>query len=86
MKIYIKTSAGRVIRFPLPMSLVKFGLSLGDVGIRIARKHVDEETIKLMESVDLRMLSAVIGDLRDYKGLQIVDIRSRNGEEVRIVV
>lgn len=86
MRIYIKTSEGRTIKFPLPMSLVRFGLSLGDIGIRIARKHVDEETIRLMEFVDLRMLSMVIGDLRQYKGLQIVDIKSSNGEEVRIIV
>jgi hypothetical protein len=86
MRIYIKTAEGRVLRFPLPMSLVKFGLSLGDVGVRIVRKHVDEETLRLMESVNLRMLSAVISDLKKYKGLQIIDIKSNTGEEVRITV
>lgn len=86
MKIYIKTAEGKVLRFPLPMSLIRMGLSLGNVGINIARKHVDENTLKLMESIDFRLLGQAIGGLKKYRGLPIIDVKSSTGEEVRIIV
>lgn len=86
MRIYIKTSEGKVLWFPLPISLVRFGLSFGDLGVGIAKKHVDEKTLKLLESIDYKLLGRVIADLKQYKGLRIIDVKSSNGEEVRITV
>jgi hypothetical protein len=86
MKIYIKTTEGRVLRFPLPMSLVKLGLSCGHYGIRAARKHVDKETLQYLEAIDFRLLGNSINELRYYKGLRIVDIKSSTGEEVSIII
>jgi hypothetical protein len=86
MKVYIKEGAGRRFFIPVPLSLLRFALLLGNVGIRIARKYVDEQTLRYMESVDLKQLSSNIKYLRSYKGLTIVEVRSADGDEVVIKI
>jgi hypothetical protein len=86
MMIYIKTNEGRRIKFPLPMSLVRFGLNCGNLAARLSKRYVDEDTLKYIESVDFKMLSKSMVELKKYKGLKLVDIKSKTGEEVTIIV
>ena len=86
MRVYIKTSEGRNLRFPLPMGLVRFGIGLGSMVTRISRRHLDEETRRYLDALDWGMLSRSFGELRYYKGLKLVDIKSSTGEEVTIIV
>lgn len=86
MRVYIKEGTGRRFFIPVPLSILRFALAFGSVGIRIGKKYVNEETQRYMESVDLKQLSQSINILRNYKGLTIVDVRSADGDQVVITI
>lgn len=84
MKIYIKTDDGKKFSIPLPMWMIKMGLSIPT--IKIAAKYLKEEDKKYIEQIDFKALSQNIGELKKYKGLKIVDVKSKDGTEVTITV
>ena len=86
MKVYIKTGEGKKIRVPVPLVLIRLGLSLGSIGAVIARNFVDEQTRNYLDAVDFGSLSHCFRDLKRYKGLRIVDVKSASGEEVVITI
>jgi hypothetical protein len=83
MKIYIRDERKRRYFIPAPIWLVKAGLS---IGLRIAEKHVPEEQRCYFRDIDLKELRKGIDVLKAYKGLNLVDVRAKDGTEVRIIV
>ena len=86
MKVYIRTSEGKKFRFPVPIALVRMGLGMGSICSSIAGRYVDEQTRKYIDAIDFKLLSQCIGDLKEYRGLKLVEVKSANGEEVTIVI
>lgn len=86
MKINIRTETGKRFYLPAPMWIVKLGLRLGNAGIRIAGKHINEETKAQLQQIDFRELSRQFEELNKYKGLKIVEIKSKDGSEITITV
>lgn len=86
MRVYIRTAEGKKVRFPVPIGLIRFGLSVGSVGVKIARRFVDDQTRNYLDVVDFKMLSHCINDLKRYKGLRIVDVKFANGEEISVTI
>ncbi|MDF2673922.1 MAG: hypothetical protein K0R09_2187 [Clostridiales bacterium] len=84
MRIYIRTDEGKKFWIPLPMWMIRLGLS--SATIRIATKNLREENKKYIEQIDFRALSQNIKELKKYKGLKIVDIKSKDGTKVTITV
>jgi hypothetical protein len=84
MKIYIKTNDGKKFRIPLPLWMISLGLS--NTTIKIATKNLKPEDKKYLEQIDFGALSQNIGELKQYKGLKIVDVKSKDGTEVTITV
>lgn len=86
LKIYLKIENGRRYFIPAPIWLVKAGLGMGNFGVRIAKKHIPEDQIAYVESIDFRKLKVAIDVLKEYKGLNMVDIKAKDGTEVKIVI
>ncbi len=86
LKIYLKIENGRRHFIPAPIWLVKAGLGMGGFGIRIARKHIPEEQMSCIENIDFRELKKAIDVLKRYKGLELVDVRVKDGTEIKIII
>jgi len=86
LKIYLKIENGRRYFIPAPIWLVKAGLSMGGVGVRIAKKHIPEDQISYVESIDFRELKKAVDVLKKYKGLNLVDVKAKDGTEVKIII
>lgn len=86
MRIYIRQASGRHFFIPVPLTLAQFALRTGNFGIKIAKKYVDEQTLKYLECVDLKALSRSLNILREYRGMSIVEVKSSNGDEVLISI
>lgn len=86
MMIYLKIENGRRYMIPAPIWLVKAGLGMGGFGVRLARKHIPEDQMDCLERIDFRELRKAIDILKAYKGLRMVDIRSKDGTEIKVIV
>lgn len=86
MKIYFKTENGRRYFIPAPIWLIKAGLSTGGFGVRIAKKHIPEDQISYIENIDFGELKKAVDVLKKYKGLNMVDVKTKDGTEVRIII
>ncbi|CAB1246329.1 hypothetical protein ACFHWD_14955 [Clostridium sp. MT-14] len=83
MRVYIRTGNKRLV-IPLPLILVKFGLSLFNKPF--IKKYVPEKERKYVDVIDFGQLSKCIGVLKDYRGLKIVEVKSKDGTEVVITL
>lgn len=68
------------------MGLVKATLSIGSLGLSIAKRYVPEEQRKYIDNIDLRELKKGFDVLRSYKGLKMVEVKAGDGTEVTIIV
>ena len=76
MKIVVKTPELRFkIRLYLPLSLSAFVL-----------KKVGRATTKKYADIDFSMMAKSLHILKKYKGLKLVEVRSKDGTEINIVV
>ena len=79
----MKDEKGKRIFVPAPIWIVKAGLG---IGIRIAKKHVPEEQAYNLENIDIMQLKKALDVLKAYKGLRMVDIKAKDGTEVKITI
>ena len=86
MKIYLKIENGRRYFIPAPIWLIKAGLGMGDFGIRIAGRHITEEQMSYIENIDFRELKKAVNVLKRYKGLNMIDVRAKDGTEIKIII
>ncbi|CCJ34742.1 MULTISPECIES: hypothetical protein [Caloramator] len=84
MKIFIKTPKSKfTIPIILPISIIKLSLKLGK---KVASKYLDEEDLKYVNSLDWDALCIAFDELKKYKGLELVNIVSHSGENVKIII
>lgn len=86
MKIYFKIENGRRYFIPAPIWLVKAALRMGGFGIRLSKKHIPEDQISYVENIDFRELQKAVDLLREYRGLTMVDVKVKDGTEVKIII
>lgn len=84
--IYIKQNNGWHFKIPAPIWLVKAGLSMGGFGVRIAVKYIPDEQRPYIENIDFNELRKGMDVLKSYKGLNLVDVKAKDGTEVKIVI
>ncbi|NMM62508.1 hypothetical protein HBE96_07345 [Clostridium sp. P21] len=83
MRVYIKS--GNVgFTIPVPNMFLKFGISI--VNTPFIQKHIPEEDKKYVNIIDWKQLSGCIDILKEYKGLKIVDVHSKDGSHVTITL
>jgi hypothetical protein len=84
MIIDIRISGGRNIRIPLPMWVLKIGSS--ETVINFIKKHMKEEDARYLNYIDFDLFKYNLELLKEYKGLTIVDVQSKDGTGVKIRV
>lgn len=83
MRIHIKTGKMRFI-VPLPNFLLKFGISI--MNTQIVQRQIPPESRKYITPEILMSLSNCIELLKKYKGLEIINVSSKDGTFVRIIL
>jgi len=83
MRIYIKDE-GKTFWIPVPLWMLK--LATGKFARRMALKYTPEEQRKYIEAIDFKELSKAVNILYEYKGLELVNIESKDGSRVNIKI
>jgi len=86
LRIYLKVENGIQWFIPAPLWLLKAGVGMGDFWMKIAKKRIPEDQFVYVENIDFRELKRALDVLKKYKGLKLVDVKSKDGTEVRIIV
>lgn len=82
MRIYIKTSDGKRFWVPAPLWVLKLGTGVWVEGI--IKKYVPKEHRQYVDCIDFSKLHEAVSVLKEYKGLNIVDVRAKDGTVVNI--
>ncbi|MGG7165090.1 hypothetical protein [Clostridium ihumii] len=84
MWITIKESGHRGFKIPIPMCFIGLGISIAS---KASKKNINEDLNKVFESMDSRELKRAFRKLnRTCKGMTIVDVESKEGDHVKIVI
>ena len=83
MRIYLKLDNGKRFFIIAPIWLIKAGLGIGS---GIAKKHIPEDQRIYFDCIDFKELRKGLDVLKNYKGLNMVDIKAKDGTEVKIVI
>ncbi len=86
MKIYIKLNSGASFFIPAPISLVKAGLSVGAFFTSNSKVSIQNDNKKYIDNINLNELKKGMDVLREYKGLKMLELKSKDGTEVKIVI
>jgi hypothetical protein len=88
MKIYIKSKKSRRFCIPIPLSIVT--LLLKPISSAFIKRKVlantNKESRVFIEEFDFKKLINSIDQLKDYKGLKLVEVNDKEGNEVTIIV
>lgn len=82
MRIYIQTAEGKRFWIPAPMWILKLGT--GKWVERIIKRHIPKEQRQYIDCFDFSKLSKAVDVLKEYKGLDIVDVKAKDGTMVNI--
>lgn len=82
MRIYIKTAEGKRFWVPAPLWILKLGT--GAWVERTIKKHVPKEQRQYVDYINFSELRKAINVLKEYKGLDIVDIKAKDGTIVHV--
>lgn len=82
MRIYVRTPDGKRFWLPVPYWALKLGT--GRIVEDIIRKSVPLEQRVYIDCVDFSKLHLRIDVLKQYRGLEIVDIKAKDGTLVNI--
>lgn len=85
MKVIIKTpDMNFKIPIVMPISLIKILIKFAG---RMAKKYVNEEkALMYINALDWNALSMAFDELKRYKGLEIINIKSHDGTYIKIIV
>lgn len=86
MRVYLKMKNHRRYCIPVPLPLFILRLGLLDFAKRQALKHVDQNARRYIEAIDFNAILKGIEDIKNYKGLKLVEVVVKEGTEVTIVV
>ena len=84
MKIYIKSEEGKGFNIHLPLWVLKLGC--GNVSKYLIMHKVPEKHLKYIDAINFRELRRGIDTLKEYRGLKLVEIKSKDGSQVIITV
>jgi hypothetical protein len=86
LRIYIKLNGRRGLKVLAPIGLIKGVLSFGGFGLSVAKKYIPQEHRGYVEGIDFKELRKGFDELKAYKGLKLVEVKTGDGTEVTVVV
>ncbi len=85
MRIVVK-SKDTNLNIPIPMFFVTTAIKSGKLVSLLDNKNIDDRTKKILNSIDFSLIARNFKDLKKYKGLNLVEVRSKDGNEVYITI
>jgi hypothetical protein len=88
MRVYIKEKTGRRFCIPVPLALFRVGINIAAIWVRKSkhRKYKYEDRIGELENINFVQLSQSLQYLKGYRGMKIVEVKSKDGDEVTIIL
>lgn len=87
MRISIKEKGNdKTINIPIPMWLATICIKHAGSIAKIKSKEIDPKAKEVINSIDFPLIAKNFKDLKKYKGLRIVDVREKDGDEVIIEI
>lgn len=86
MRLYIKVNQRQRINFPIPVPIFIFRFALSGFIKDKIMAHCDENTRRYLMQLDFEALYNSLTDLKNYKGLRLVEVSQKNGTEILIIV
>jgi hypothetical protein len=91
MRIYIKEGTGRRFCIPVPLALFRVFINIAAIWIRKSKNHKYMGKINQLENINLEninfvQLSQSLQYLKGYRGMKIVEVKSKDGDEVTIIL
>ncbi|MCR3761407.1 hypothetical protein KYB31_20750 [Clostridium felsineum] len=83
MRVYVKNNNIRFI-IPVPNFLIRFSMNFLSKPSIIEK--IPKENRKYVEMIDFKELYKCIDLIKEYKGLRIVEVKDKNGNEVSITL
>lgn len=83
MRVYVKVKE-RKFFIPVPLSIANLGISLMQTSL--VQRHIPEKDRKYVNIIDYNALRKCISDLREYKGLKLVEVKAKDGTEVTVII
>lgn len=86
MRIYIREKTGRKFFIPVPLSIAGAACKIVEFVFKRIDKHIDAQTKEILDCIDFNELSKSLKYLKGYKGLKMVEVKSKEGDEVTIIL
>ncbi|MFL0249627.1 hypothetical protein ACJDT4_04265 [Clostridium neuense] len=83
MRVYVKAK-GRKFFIPVPLCIANLGISI--MQSSLVQRHIPEKDRKYVNMLDYNALRKCISDLREYKGLKLVEVKAKDGTEVTVII
>lgn len=82
MRVHIKSGKIRFV-IPCPIAFLKFGLSIA--GSSFIQKYIPDKDKRYVNMIDFKKLSKCMDILKEYRGLKLVEVKSRDGDRKSVV-
>ncbi|MEL7566246.1 MAG: hypothetical protein AAGU27_15365 [Dehalobacterium sp.] len=86
MRIYIKEKSGKRFFIPVPLSIAGLGCRIAAYAIEKSGKYLDQRQRDIIDCIDFDELARSIKYLRGYRGLKLLEVTSKDGDEVTITL
>lgn len=86
MRIYIREETGKKFFIPVPLSIAGAACKIANFICKRIDKHIDNQTKEILDCIDFDELAKSLKHLKGYKGLKMVEVKSRQGDEVTIIL
>lgn len=87
MKIMVKEKGkDKAINISIPMWVLTSGIKHASFITRISTKGIDPKSVAIINSIDFKLIARNFKDLKKYKGLRLVEVKEKDGNEVIIEI
>lgn len=86
MRIYIKEKNGKSFFIPMPLTIASLGCRIASFAIEKSGKNLNQKQKDIIDCIDFDELARSIKYLRGYRGLRLVEVKSKDGDEVTITL
>lgn len=86
MRIRVREVNGVKLSIPFPLSLMVFMVRRCKGMLITTVKSKNRKAIEYLDYIDYEQLANAIEELKEYKGLKLVEIKSENGDEIVIEI
>ncbi|MFJ7737645.1 hypothetical protein ACIQ2D_15125 [Lysinibacillus sp. NPDC097287] len=90
--MYVKVKT-KDVRFAIPIPYVMLNIAISILSSKLLQKYVNKWTKEYFERkkidftfplIDKKTLKPIVKELKNYKGIVLVDVKAKDGTEVKV--